>query len=137
MSLSTADLVGMQATLNTSLPDVAYVLHRTVAADGAGGQTQTWPAPTDPGVPTEVCRLSIMSDAERRTEDIVAERLSATTMWYVTLPWDADVRLTDRLAIYLHDVTGALVYRGTFEVNLITGPTTWGIALRALCREIT
>jgi hypothetical protein len=134
--LSTADLLGMQTTLNASLPDVAKILHRSVTADGAGGQAQTYPAPTDVGVPSVPCRLSILSDAERHTEDVVAEHMGAATMWYATLPWDAPVSLTDRLAIYLHDVTGALTLRGLFEVNLVTGPTTWGIALRCLCREI-
>lgn len=134
--LSMADLLGMQTTLEASLPDVAKILHRSVAVDGAGGQVQTYPAPGDVGVPSEPCRLSALSDAERHTEDVVAERMGAATMWYVTMSWDAPVSLTDRLVIYLHDVTGALTLRGTFEVNFVTGPTTWGIALRCLCREI-
>jgi hypothetical protein len=134
--LSTADLLGMQATGEASLPDVAKILHRSTAVDGAGGQVQTYQGPGDVGVPSVPCRLSALSDAERHTEDVAAERMGAATMWYATLPWDAPVTLTDRLAIYLHDVTGALTLRGTFEVNFVTGPTTWGILLRCLCREI-
>ena len=122
--LSTADLAGMRATLNASLPDTAAIGRYTSSPDGAGGETATWPiAPADAAVP---CRIAPTSETLRRTELEVAMKVASTDSWIVTFGSTVTLTEKDRITI------GAF----TYEVAAVIGQSSWPIDNRVLCRLV-
>lgn len=122
--LSSADLAGMRATLDASLPDTAAIGRYTSLSDGAGGQTVTWPvAPSDAAVP---CRIAPTSETLRRTEMVTGLKVASEDSWIVTFASTVVLTEKDRLTI------GAF----TYEVSAVFGQSSWAIDNRVLCRLV-
>lgn len=88
--LSDADLEAMRAELETSLPDTATVQRRSRSSDSMGGSTVTWPT-----VSTVACRIAPRQGIEGDSDG----HWQTTGEYRITVPWDADIRGTDRLVI--------------------------------------
>ncbi len=116
--LSATDLAAMRSTVDASLPDVAQVQRRTLTSDGAGGYTESWNT-----VATVACRVAPSGQSPQ--ERVIAERLTATSVWTITLPAETDVRPADRL----------LVGTRTFEVAGVLARSE-EIARRVICTEV-
>ena len=89
--LSADEIAAMRATATASLPETIEVQRATRAADGAGGQAVSWsPAGTYPG------RLAPAGGEDERE---FAGRVAGRSLWRITLPAEADVRLDDRVVV--------------------------------------
>jgi head-tail adaptor len=116
--LTADEITTMRSTLNTSLPDTAQVQRRTLTPDGAGGFTESWST-----VATVACRLS---PAGRSPEErVIAERLTATSTWTLTVPALTDVQTADRV----------VVGSRTFEVAAALARSS-EISRRVICVEV-
>ncbi len=89
--LSEDEIAAMRATATASLPETIEVQRATRAADGAGGSTVSWQA-----VATYPARLAPAGGEEERE---FAGRVAGRSLWRITLPAKADVRLDDRVAV--------------------------------------
>lgn len=102
--LSAAELAGYRQTQLDHMPDACTRLPRTVAADGLGGQTVTYPAPLEPdGRP---CRLGVPTRAER---ELVADRFNSTPHAILTAAHDTDLEVGDRVRLDTGTQTGRVV----------------------------
>jgi len=90
--LSATELAAMRSTLNDSLPDTAQVRRKSLTSDGAGGYTESWST-----VAAVACRVAPSGQSPQ--ERVIAERLTATAIWTVTLPAGTDVRPADRIVV--------------------------------------
>lgn len=108
------------------LPDEATLKRPTYAPDGGGGRTQIWTV-----VGTLRCRLEPYGGATSargaggESDTHPGERLESRTSHMVSLPADADVRLTDRL-----EINGV-----TFEVNVVRVRAAWELTRRVEVKE--
>ena len=89
--LSEDEIDGMRATMVASLPEVASIERPTRVPDGAGGETLTYG-----NVATCPARVSPAGAEEERE---LAGRLAGRSLWRITLPAEADVRLDDRVVV--------------------------------------
>ena len=89
--LSADEIAAMRATLVASLPEVASIERPTRVPDGAGGSTVSWQA-----VATYPARLAPAGGEDERE---FAGRVAGRSLWRITLPAEADVRLDDRVAV--------------------------------------
>ena len=117
--LSAFDLSEMRGIVNSSLPDSAGIITRTMTADTRGGSTASWSAPT-----TVACRLAplLLSPGER---DQAGTELDIQN-WMITLPANTTVHVTDRITI------GAR----TFEVLIVNARRSWEIHTSVRCQEV-
>jgi len=89
--LSEDEIAAMRATATASLPETIEVQRPTRVPDGAGGQAVSWsPAGTYPG------RLAPAGGEDERE---FAGRVAGRSLWRITLPAEADVRLDDRVVV--------------------------------------
>lgn len=88
--LSDTDLDHMRADLAASLPDTATVQRRSRVSDSMGGSTVTWTT-----VATVPCRIAPRQGIEGDSDG----HWQTTDEYRVTVPWDADIRPTDRLVV--------------------------------------
>lgn len=119
--LGAAEMAGMRADARAALPDTGVVWRPTPASDGRGGTALTWAAVASV-VP---CRLA-PGIGQASGEGLTASKLGADANWVVTMPYDTDVRLTDRIVIGTR----------TVEVTFITAERSEHVSLRISCREI-
>ncbi len=85
------EVAAMRATATASLPETVVVQRATAAADGAGGRAVSWsPAGTYPG------RLAPAGGEDERE---FAGRVAGRSLWRITVPAEADVRLADRVSV--------------------------------------
>jgi len=123
MSLTAADLAGMQATLTASLPDTCTLIVDTLTSDGAGGSTLT------PSSPVSVaCRVSPLrlTRSSKEAEIIQTGRVTEESLWIITLP--AGTALDPRYRIG-HSAR-------TFEVVESLAPRTWEVDVRVSAKLI-
>lgn len=117
--LSASDLTAMQAQQAQAQPETCVVSRRTLASDGAGGQTETWAA-----VATTTARLTHAGQFSRG-EQLLAERLGVRYAVIVTLSVDMDVRVTDRLIL------------GDRTLEVMGAPMgSWATARRVMAEEL-
>ncbi|MEY2653479.1 MAG: hypothetical protein RLZZ524_506 [Pseudomonadota bacterium] len=116
--LTTAQLEGMRATLERSLPGTAVITRRTWASDGGGGGTAGYSA-----VGTAPCRLS--PSGQTPLEADIASQVQGRAPYMVTLATDTDVQSGDRITTDSR----------TFEV-LKALSRDWEISLRVVCVEL-
>ncbi len=90
--LTADELAAMREEVEASLPDTAQVQRRTLTPDGAGGFGESWQT-----VATVACRVA--PSGRSPDEQVIAERLTTTSVWTLTLPADTDVRPTDRIVV--------------------------------------
>src|SRR5690242_8333550 len=120
--LAAADLDGMRATLDASLPDTCAIVSGATVPDGAGGSV-----PVDPeSSATVACRVSPASELVRQAEAVEAARIASQAPWVITFPHGTSVSEDDRVT------SGGR----TFEVAAVFGPRSFSIDVRVLCREI-
>lgn len=117
--LSSAEITAMRAQQFLALPDSVVIQRRTLAADGAGGQTETWTT-----LATVAGRLSVETRVGRETP--TGGRLASVTPYRVTLPAQTDVTARDRL----------VVGSRTFDVALVQAGGAWETARVCLCAEV-
>ena len=89
--LSADEIAAMRATLVASLPEVASIERATRVPDGAGGETLTYG-----NVATCPARVSPAGAEDERE---FAGRVAGRSLWRITLPAEADVRLDDRVVV--------------------------------------
>lgn len=116
--LTADELAAMRATAEGVLPDTAQVQRRTLTPDGAGGHAESWNT-----VAIVACRIA--PSGQSLQEQVIAERLTATSIWTITLPAETDVQPADRL----------LVDARTFEVVGVLARSE-EIARRVVCVEV-
>lgn len=89
--LTAADLAGMRATLDTSLPDACVISRSVLVEDGSGGWTDT---PVSINTP---CRVSPLATAGRDFESYDAGRIVSSVPWVITFPFGMVVQPDDRI----------------------------------------
>ena len=125
--LSTADIDGMRATLDGSLPDTCTVLSYTRTSDGAGGQTYP-PVGSPPSYACRIApRLATGTGQLKDAETIEGQRLIAQAPWMITLPALVTVTAEQRI----RSADGR-----EFEVFAVLSRRSWELATRVLCRLI-
>lgn len=121
--LSAETLAGLRSVVATALPDTAAIERLTQVVDANGSTTDTYATAS-----TVACRVSrIGTDVEER---VLANRITGRSAFTVYLPYDADARETDRLAVTSADSAFAAQ---TYEVVGVLAPTTWGVHVRCVC----
>lgn len=116
--LSAEELAVIRGDVLELQPDTAQVQRRTLTPDGAGGHAESWNT-----VATVACRVAPSGWSPQ--EQVIAERLTATSIWTITLPALTDVQPADRL----------LVGARTFEVVGVLARSE-EIARRVVCVEV-
>jgi head-tail adaptor len=105
--LNQSQISAMRAAQNSTMPDTAVIVRRTLASDGAGGQVETWAE-----IASVSCRVALAGQAGTSSslEAVKAGRLSTRTLYRVTLPALTDVTTADRLrvGVRVFEVTGVL-----------------------------
>lgn len=91
--LSPGELASMRETLEASLPGTAVIQTRTVTSDGGGGGSATWSASG-----TVPCRLG-PGVRQGEGEQVDGDRVTPDAQALVTVPFDAEVTESQRLAI--------------------------------------
>lgn len=116
--LTAAELTAMQAVQATTLTEPCSIVRRTLASDGAGGQTET--ASASPSV----CRVA-PSMTHLPADRLIAGSTQDQVLWRITLPAGTTVQSADRIN----------VGERSFEVKGLYGPATLGTALVCVCVE--
>ena len=118
--LSTAEITDMRSEQTGTLPDTVVIWRYTTASDGMGGNTESWTA-----AGTVVGRLAVPG---RRSGDEgpIAERLTASDPWLITMPYNTTVYERDRL----------FVGSRTFEIEYISEHGEWETARQAYGYEV-
>ena len=116
--LTAGELAAMQAAQVGTLVEQCSIVRRTLASDGAGGQTETTSSTPS------VCRLA-PSMEHLPTDRLIAGSPQDQVLWRITLPAAAAVEPADRI-----DVGGR-----SFEVKGMYGPGTLSTALVCVCVE--
>lgn len=116
--LSAVELTAMRAVQSDTLPDTAVISRNTPTSDGMGGWTDAWAA-----VGTVDGRLAPSGGG---AESLMAERITDTDAWNITLPYGTDVTAKDRVSI-----DGR-----SFEVVTVL-PKSWETARRVVATEVS
>lgn len=107
----------MRTVVGQTLDGTAVIQRPTNTTDSQGGYTQTFAA-----AGTVSCHLSPIAADER----VVGDRIATDTDKQLTVAGTVDLRQTDRV------VTGGT----TYEVESVSTPRTWALALRAKLTEL-
>ena len=115
--VTAGELAAMQAVQQATLAESCAIVRRTLASDGAGGQTvsETQTA--------AACRL--VASTNLPADRLVAGSVVEQVLWRITLPAGTDVRKQDAIRIGSR----------TFEVMGLYGPHTLTTALVCVCVE--
>ncbi|HEV8639451.1 MAG TPA: head-tail adaptor protein [Chloroflexota bacterium] len=125
MALLTVEmLAGLRTSVAGALTDSCAVQRIAQVSDGAGGFTDAYATAS-----TVACRVA-RSGMQSPDEAVFADRLGTRTPFTVYLPWDADVRESDRLAVTLP--TGVQ----TYEVLGVVAPTTSMVFVRCVAARL-
>lgn len=116
--LTAGELAAMQAVQAGTLVEPCRIVRRTLASDGAGGQTATENASPS------VCRVA-PSMTHLPSDRLIAGSAQDQVLWRITLPAGTVVQSADRINV------GAR----SFEVKGLYGPGTLGTALVCVCVE--
>ena len=116
--LTADELADMQTVQEDAQPATATIQRFTRVSDGAGGQTETWATAS-----TASCRVAPSGRAPE--ERAIAERMSAVSIWTLTLPADTSVLVADRIAVGTR----------TFEVVAALA-RSYETARRVICTEV-
>ncbi len=121
MPFSADELAELRSTLEAELlAGTAVIQRKTNTRDSSGGWSEAWAA-----VGTVACRVSPMDLPA--TERLIADRLTLTAPWSITVPALTDVTVQDRLVVDSH----------TYEVTRVLGPRTEELLRRVYCSEVT
>lgn len=126
MALSTVELTSMRGEAETFMPDEAVVLQEVQVSDGQGGYTSIWAT-----AGTYACNAAAGPYMRFGAERVVAGQTTPVGIIFLSLPFDADVNASDRIAwTKAGDVTAT-----TLEVTQ-SGSRSWAINLRLACKEV-
>ena len=115
--VTAGELAAMQAVQQATLVKSCAIVRRTMASDGAGGQTV---------IETETATLCRLAASTNMPADrLVAGSVTEQMLWRITLPAGTDVRKDDAIRIGSR----------TFEVRGLYGPHTLTTALVCVCVE--
>ena len=117
--ISTAEITAMRSEQNDTMPDTVVIRRYTTASDGMGGLVETWAA-----VGTVTGRVSPAGRAG--AEGIIAERLTASEPYVITIPTGTTVYERDRFVIGTR----------TFEIEYVNAHAAWETALRCYGYEV-
>ena len=117
--LTVPELTAMRTTLDGSLPDLADISRSTPTSDGRGGTTLVWA--TVASVP---CRVA--PDVAFAGESVVADRVTVTQRWTITLPAGTNVSARDRI----------LIGARTFEVTFVRSARSYEVSCRVTGVEV-
>lgn len=112
--LTAAELTAMRTDAAASLPGTAILSRASGTADGMGGSTLTWAA-----AGTVACRVE-PSTTEATESESGGRSVNAST-WWLHVPWDTDLRVSDRVA---YD-------SASYEVVQVLSPRSWEVLTRA------
>lgn len=116
--LSAAELAEMRSVQALAQAGTAVISRKTLTADGMGGFTETWAASG-----TVTCR--VWPARESGAESLIADRITESDAWVITVPYATDVAAEDRV----------VADGRTFEVVTAIAHT-WETARRVVCVEI-
>jgi head-tail adaptor len=108
------ELTWMRSERLRLMPEPVQVQRATLAADGYGGQSETWT--------TTATVLGLIYPVNSRTfgESATGGQVTSTTRWFASLPTTTDVIASDRI-----------VYDGrSWEVLSVNNDVTWQTAVR-------
>lgn len=111
--LSATELAWMRATLTASLPDTCTIKRPVPVSDSAGGFTGLdAPANLATGV---ACRLehAILSPAEKE----ISEKMTGVGEWFITLPFNQDVKPQDQIVIGTRTFHVVMHRAGSWEIG--------------------
>lgn len=116
--LSVAELAEMRTVQGLAQAGTAVISRKTLTADGMGGFTETWAA-----AGTVSCR--VWPATESGAESLLADRITESDAWVITLPYATDITAKDRI----------VADGRTFEVVSAIAHT-WETARRVVATEI-
>jgi len=111
--LTTAELAAMRDVEESVMSSTAIIRRVTRTPDGVGGYNEAWAA-----VGTVACDLWAANRA--MNENVAGGQIISRGDWYITIPFDSDVKAQDRI-----HVDGR-----TFEVVWVPNNQSWSTALR-------
>lgn len=94
--LTTSELDSIRDHMRETLSDTCTIEAMTRQSDGMGGWTETWAA-RGTGIP---CRIRPLS--RDREANITAEQIQEPMVWSLSLPYDQDIALEDRVIVNGH-----------------------------------
>ena len=115
--LTAGELTAMQAAQVGTLVEPCSIMRRTLASDGAGGQTETTSSTVS------MCRLAPSNNLPQDRQ--VAGSNTEQVVWRITLPADVQVSSDDRIQIGSR----------TFEVRGVYAPHSLATAVVCVCVE--
>jgi len=116
--LSAAELADMRTVQAQAMAGTCVITRRTLVADGMGGYTETWAA-------AGTVAGRVWPATESGAESLIADRITESDAWVITLPYATDVTAKDRIS-----------YEGrTFEV-VAPIAHTWETARRVVATEV-
>lgn len=121
MLLEVSELAEIRATQLEALPDTATLQTRTLASDGAGGQTSSWA-----NAGTSACRLMFAGNNPTYRDMAVAMKIAPQQLFIVTLPHDATIAETSRL----------IINGTTYDAITALNERSWQTAKRLLVKRI-
>jgi hypothetical protein len=123
LPISATELASLRAELNSTFPDLATVLRKTVSSNGRGGQTTSYVAQT----PQIACIVTIGTTTDRNPKKVEHSQQVAVTTWTVKLPFGSSVAISDRL----------LIGSTTYEIfDTVTPARSLQLADDYLCRAV-
>lgn len=128
--LTAQDLVGMQATMDSSLPDICTLVVDVRTPDGGGGHT------TVQGAPVSVaCRVSPLrlTRSSANAEVVEVGRVIEQSLWLITMPFGTSITPSHRVGH--NGIAGDPGVR-TFEVVEVLSPRSYGVDTRASCKLV-
>lgn len=91
MTLTSAELTAMRDAINQLMPQTCNILTVTLAADGQGGNTQTWGT----AYSSVSCRLDVVSGMEQ----VTGGALQPYTHAMLSVPYDTTITQSDRVEV--------------------------------------
>lgn len=116
--LSAAELADMRTVQAEAMAGTAVISRKTLTTDGMGGFTETWAASG-----TVTCR--VWPATESGAESLIADRITESDAWVITVPYATDVTAKDRV----------VADGRTFEVVSAIAHT-WETARRVVAVEV-
>jgi hypothetical protein len=93
-AVSTNETARKRAHVAPKRDSTAVVKRNTLAADGAGGFTDSWAT-----IGTYSARVAPNTTYNFPVEIVRAAQLKGTSVWAIALPWNADVTVSDYIEV--------------------------------------
>jgi SPP1 family predicted phage head-tail adaptor len=117
--LTAAELADMRSVQDQAMAGTCVITRRTLTADGMGGFTEMWAA-------AGTVSGRVWPAQESGAERLIADRITETDAWVITVPYNTDVVAKDRITADSR----------TFEVVTAIAHT-WETARRVVATEVS